>query len=119
MKCYHPFILNTFISIAIVDPKFLAIINVVIPVAIMLVKLACCAGADLSSVDTLFAEEHAKKLRLNGHHSSLKPDPVILFMPKVNSYHLDTLTLYLTTFFQLSKLRKGSRAPGMAVDALP
>ena len=78
------FIPNTFISIAIADPKFLVITNVVKPVAIKPEQLVCCVDADPSLVDTLFAEERAKRLRLNGHHSFLKPNWVILFIMKVN-----------------------------------
>jgi hypothetical protein len=51
-----------FISIAIVDRKFLVITNVVKPVAIMLVQLVCCVGADPGLADTTFAEKHAKGL---------------------------------------------------------
>ena len=73
-----------FVSIAIADPSFLVITNVVEPVAIMLIWRVCYVEADLGLVDTIFAEERAKRLRLNGHHSSLKSDPVMLLMTKVN-----------------------------------
>ena len=87
---------NTFtISIAIVDPKFLVIINVVIAVAIMLVQLVCCVDVDPRLANTLCAEEPAKWLRLNGHHSSLKPGLIILPISRVNSNYSDTyMTLY-------------------------
>ena len=89
-------------SIAIVDPNFLVIINVVKPVAIMLVQLVCCVDVNPGSEDTICAEEPAKWLRLNGLHSSLKPDPIMLPRPRVNSnYHIDReMTLFLT-FFEL------------------
>ena len=54
------FISNTFISIAIVDLKFLVITNVVKPVAIMLGRPVCYVGANPSSADTICAEEPAK-----------------------------------------------------------
>ena len=78
------FILNFFISIAIVDPSFLVMTNVVKPVAIMLVRLVCYVGADPDLADTIYAEERAKPLHLNGHHSSLKSYPVILPITEVN-----------------------------------
>ena len=73
-----------FVSTAIVDPSFLVITSVVEPVAIMLTSRVCYVGADLGLADTIFAEERAKRLRLNGHHSSLKSDPVMLPIIKVN-----------------------------------
>ena len=48
-----------FISIAIVDPNFLVIINAVKPVAIMLVRPVCYVGADAGLADTISAEEPA------------------------------------------------------------
>ena len=77
------FILNMFISIAIVDPSFLVIINVVKPVAIILIRPVCYAGVDPGLADIISAEECAKILLLNGRHSSLKSDPVILPITKV------------------------------------
>ena len=47
-------------SIAIVDPSFLVITNVVKPVATMLVRPVCYVGADPSLADTICAEERAK-----------------------------------------------------------
>jgi hypothetical protein len=83
------FILDMFISIAIDDPGFLVITNVVKPVAIILVRPVCYVGADPGLADTISAEECAKIFRLNGHHSSLKSDPVILPIRKVNSNDID------------------------------
>lgn len=119
LEYYHQSIPNTFISIVIVDPKFLVLANVVTPVARNLAQLACCVGADPSLVGTLFVEERVRRLRLNVHHSSLKPGPVILSIAKVKSQH-EHLMLYLTTFSLLSKLKKSSSTLGkVAVYALP
>lgn len=108
-----------FISIAIVDPKLLVIANVVKPVGIILGRLVYYVGVDPSLVDTLFAEERAKILRLNGHvshHSFFKPYPVILSIMKVGSNDV-----YIWPFFlNFLKSNKGSSAPGRAtVYALP
>ena len=83
------FIWNMFISIAIVDPNFLVITNVVKPVVIRLVQLVCCVDVNPGSAGTICAEEPAKWLRLNGHHSSLKLDTTMLPMPRVNSNYTD------------------------------
>ena len=80
---------NIFISIAIVDQSFLVITNVVKPVAIMLIRPVCYVEADPGLVDTISAEECAETLHLNGHHSSLKSDLVILPITKVNSNDID------------------------------
>jgi hypothetical protein len=88
-----------FISIAIVDPKLLVIANVVKPVGIILGRPVYCVGVDPSLVDTLFAEERAKRLRPNGHgshHSSFKPYPVMLSIMKVNS---NDIYIYISDFF--------------------
>lgn len=108
-----------FISIAIVDPKFLVIINVVKPVARMLVRPVYCVGAGLGLADTIFVEERARKLRRNGHHLSSKPDAVTPLIMKVNfnDVKYDATSDY---FFELSKLKKDSSALGKAVHhALP
>ena len=49
-----------FISIAIVDPNFLVITNVVKPVVIRLVQLVCCVDVNPGSAGTICAEEPAK-----------------------------------------------------------
>jgi hypothetical protein len=84
-------ILNMFISIATVYPSFLVKTNVVKPVTIMLVRPVYYVGADLGLDDTISAEERAEILRLNGHHSSLKFDQVILPIIKVISNDIDIL----------------------------
>jgi hypothetical protein len=112
------FISNTFISIAIVDPKFLVITNAVTPVAIRLVQLVCYVDVDPSLADTICAEEPAKWLRLNGHHSSLKPDPIILPISKVNSNYTDRyMTPYL--IFRTVKVERRFKRAWKGSDVCP
>ena len=101
---------NTFISIAIAYLKFLVNTNVVKPVTIMPKQLVCCVDADPSLVDTLFAEARAKSLRINGHHSFLKPDRVILCTMKVNSnrWYLTILIWLLFPILKVEKKFKGA-----------
>jgi hypothetical protein len=54
------FIPNMFFSIAIVDASILVIINVVKPVATMLVRPVCYVGADPGLADIICVEERAK-----------------------------------------------------------
>ena len=78
-----------FISIAIVDLKLLVMTSVVKPVVTMLVQPVCYVSAVPGLVDIIFAEKLANKLQLNGPHSSLKPDLVILPIERVNFSDVD------------------------------
>src|ERR1700678_2807167 len=94
-----------FISIAIVDPKFLVITNVVKPVAIMLVQLVCCVGAE-------------SRPRFGRYHLCGKTCKRIATKRtpgKFQRYISDAISDY---YFEFYKLKKGSRTTGKAVRLL-